>query len=97
MTTKERIANLEKENLRLREKLASVQWIKPAPDTFAVHVICGSHMYSAEPGADSEYGFFESVHGPCTPENQRGQIDAHTILSVIGESLPDCYRDSFGR
>jgi len=95
MSHTERIAKLEAENLQLRLKLGELT-IKPAPDTFAVHVICGKHMY-AESGADHEYGFFESVHGPCTRENQRGQIDAHTILSVIGESLPDCYRDSFGR
>ena len=85
MSHTERIAKLEAENLQLRAQLARVT-VKPGPDTFAIHVICGKHMYSAESGADSEVGFFQSIHGPCTEENQRGQIDAHTILNIIADS-----------
>jgi len=90
MSHLERIAKLEAEVLRLRLKLASVT-IKPEPDTFAIHVICGKHMYSPEAGADSEYGFFRSVHGPCTEENQRGQLDAHTILQAIAAGNMESY------
>lgn len=88
MTHTERIAELEAEVLRLRLKLARVT-VKPGPDTFAIQVVCGEHMYSAESGADSEVGFFQSIHGPCTEENQRGQIDAHTILNIIADSCRD--------
>ena len=90
MSQTERIAELEAEVLRLRLKLARVT-VKPGPDTFAIHVICGKHMYSTESGSDSEYGFFRSVHGPCTEENQRGQLDAHTILQAIAAGDMESY------
>ena len=64
---------------------------KPAKDQFIIMVTVGENMYCLE-GDDIVWDRFESVHGPCTPEDQRGQLDAHTILQSLSARLSPSYR-----
>ena len=65
---------------------------KPAKDQFIITVTVGENMYCLE-GDDIHFRIFESAHGPCTPENQRGQLDAHTILQSLSANLSNSYRE----
>ena len=79
-----RIKDLRDENDSLRRKVSQLETLtklSPGPDQVLIKVLTGSNMYAAE--GDYEVCEFYSKHGPCTEDDQRGQIDPHTILGRI--------------
>ena len=79
-----RIKELRDENDSLRRKVSQLETLtklSPGPDQVLIKVITGSNMYAAD--GDYEVCEFYSKHGPCTEDDQRGQLDPHTILARL--------------